>query len=145
MTYRKFLLLACIIVGLHWVHGAYAGESGLVSSYDIIGASTEIDGFKVVPAPDVPGKKHEGDLAVSQFFEIIRPDMEAMTIRRLHSSCSCMKITMEKKKFAAGERALLEVHTTRPTSPDGVTYVGFVQVGKPLDDALQFYVKLKSE
>lgn len=142
-TSYLFIFLAMMLV---FSFGSLrAGDTGLTSTHDLVAAFPEIDGFSVVPAPDISGKKYEGDLALSQFYEILRPEMKAMVIKRLHSSCSCMKITMERKAFAAGERALLEVRTVMPTPKGGATYVGFVQVGDPLDDALQFYVTLKSE
>ena len=143
---RKGGLFWFLAIVLAFSVGTSRGDdTGLTSTHEMIGASPEIDGFSIVPAPDIPGRRHEGDLALSQYYEIRRPDMKAMAVKRLLSSCSCMRIIMEKKEFAAGERAFLEVRTVKPTPEGGAMYIGFVQIGSPLDDALQFYVTLKSE
>lgn len=122
-----------------------AAEPELTSSHEVMAALSGADGYHIAAAADMPGKSHEGDLATSQILEIIRPNMEAFSVSRLAVSCDCLKLTMEKKTFAQGERAFLELRNVEATPPDGATYIIFVKLASPTSEALQHFVFMKSD
>ena len=108
-------------------------------------ALSDAEGYHIAAASDMPGKSHEGDFATSQMLEIIRPDMAAFSVSRLSVSCDCLELSMEKKTFAQGERAFLELRNVESTPPEGATYIIFVKLETPTNEALQHFVFVKSD
>lgn len=104
--------------------------SGLeVSTQNNIGGYFEYAGFTIVPAGDaVPARS--GDLSAARAFEILRPGQQAFTVGRLYTSCNCFQIEIGKKRFMAGERAIVTLRNVRPTT--GRNYPFYIQIGSPL-------------
>lgn len=140
-VYVSFLLAILLVCP-----AAHAGESKpeLESTMGLMMADKEKAGYTIVPAADIPLSGYTEDLAPPQVFEIIRPGMGPVTVGRLMSSCGCLLVTMEKKEFAQGERAVILVRNVKPTVKDGATYAFFVQLEKPIKDALQCDLFVKS-
>lgn len=121
-----------------------AGEPALVSSMGLTGAVTSVGGVSIAPAKDVALPIYTEDLAPPQVVEIIRPDMGPLSVGRLLSSCTCVQASMEKKDFAAGERAFLTIRNVKKTPAEGATYAVFVQLTAPYRETLQYDVFVKS-
>lgn len=121
------------------------GGEGLVSTMELMHAVGAVDGIRVVPAAGVPGKIYTEDYGSSQVLEIIRPDMGPISVSRLGTTCSCIQAFMEKKVFAQGERALVEVRNVRPSQAAGAEYGVFVVLSSPYRVALQAEVFVKSD
>lgn len=135
----------CMVTIVCLAHSSLmAAEPELTSSHEVMAALSDADGYHIAAASDMPGKSHEGDLAMSQMLEIVRPDMEAFSVSRLAVSCDCLKLSMEKKTFAKGERAFLELRNVEATPPEGATYIIFVKLESPTSEALQHFVFVKS-
>lgn len=124
---------------------AAAGEDGeLVSTMSLMAAVSSAGGIRIAPAAGVTPRIYTEDLAPSQVLEIIRPDMGPITVGRLNSSCSCVRASMPKRSYAAGERALIEIRNVKATPRDGATYAVFVQLTSPVREVLQYDIFVKS-
>ena len=121
------------------------GGEGLVSTLELMNAVAAIDGIRVVPATDVPGKVYTEDYGPSQVLEIIRPDMGPISVSRLGATCSCIQAFMAKKVFAQGERAFVEIRNVKPSQTGGAEYGVFVVLTSPYRAALQAEVFVKSD
>lgn len=121
--------------------------SGGVTSTMIkpIAAGPEKAGMRLVRVDDMGGETQPGLLAPTQAFEIIRPDMEEITIGRLGTSCSCIKVVAAKRTFAKGERAILELRNVTPTTPEGMNYAVYVLVLAPEEAVLRQTTFVRSE
>ncbi len=119
-------------------------EPELVSSMGLMMAEKEQGGYTIIPATDIPLSGYTEDHAPPQVFEIVRPGMGPLTVGRLVSSCGCLLVTMEKKNFAQGERAVILVRNIKPTVEGGATYAFFVQIEQPVKQALQYDIFVKS-
>ncbi len=125
--------------------GALSMDPELVSSMGIMQAEKNLGGFSIVPARGVPPRVYTEDYAPSQVFEIIRPDMMPFSVGRLLASCACLRVTMDKKDYAKGERALITVRNVKPSVAGGATYAIFVQLNAPFKEALQYDLFVKSD
>ena len=121
------------------------GESGLVSTTELMPAVASIDGIRIVPATDMPGKRYTEDHAPSQVVEIIRPEQGPISVGRLATSCTCLSAIMTKRDFAQGERVFIEIRNVKPTVAGGATYALFAQLNSPYRAALQYEIFVKSE
>lgn len=122
-----------------------AEDAGLVSTMELMSAVSSVQGISIVPVSDIPSKSYTEDYSSSQVFEIIRPDMGPITVGRLGSSCTCVRVSMDKRSFAAGERAILEVRNVKATPAAGAKYAIFVQLTSPVKQALQYDLFVKSD
>lgn len=123
-----------------------AEDAGLQSTMEMdFSAIAAIDGIRVVAARGVPGKSYTEDYGPSQVLEIIRTDQAAISVGRLMTSCACLRATMEKRDFAQGERALIEVRNVKPTMANGATYAIFVRLNNPYKATLQYELFAKSD
>lgn len=143
---RLFAALLCFSVFLAASVAARAADAGIESELDMdFEAIAAIDGIRVVAAKDAPEKSYTEDYGSVQVLEIIRPDNAAVTVGRLMTSCSCLRATMEKRTFAPGERAFIEVRNVRPTQPEGATYLIFARLAEPYQATLQYELYAKSD
>ncbi|MDR1520019.1 MAG: hypothetical protein LBU23_07750 [Planctomycetota bacterium] len=97
------------------------------------------------PAADIPGRHYSGDWSRSQVLELIRPRMEAVTVKYLSVSCSCLRVVMGKKDFAGGERVLLEVRNVKKTPAEGATYAIFAGLDLPEPMVIEYDIFVKSD
>ncbi len=132
-------LVSCAVCGR-----SPAGEE-LVSTLEVMHAAGAVDGIRVAKAEDVPGTLYTEDYSISQVFEILRPDMGPVEVSRLATTCSCLRASMEKKQFAQGERALIEIRNVRPSVPGGAEYGLFVVLDSPYRIPLQAEVFVRSD
>ncbi|MCL2000968.1 MAG: hypothetical protein FWG74_06000 [Planctomycetes bacterium] len=107
-------------------------------------AAAEPRGIILTPAKDAPGKIYTGDMAPSQVLEIIRSETTAVTVARLSTSCTCITASVEKKTFAPGERAFVEVRNVKATPAAGATYLVFVELESPAHELLTYDLFVKS-
>ena len=139
------VVLLAILLSAFAVSGvAMGGDAGLVSTMDLMPSEPSLGGMFIAPAKDVPAKSYTEDYSPPQVFEIIRPNMEAISLGRLTTSCTCIRLTAEKTSFAAGERAILEARNVKATPAGGATYAIFVQMTSPQQGALQYTFFVKS-
>ncbi len=132
-------LLSAILCG-----SSPAGEE-LVSTPDLMEAAGAVDGIRIQPAADIPSRIYTEDYGPSQVLEIFRPDMGPITVSRLATTCSCVRASMEKKTFAQGERALVEIRNIAPSVPGGAEYGVFGVLESPYRIPLQGEVFVKSD
>lgn len=138
-------LLAAALHGAAFTAEGRPGEDeGLVSTPGLAIAVEEAAGIRIVPAPDIPSKSYTEDLAPPQVLEIIRPNQEPVLVGRLYSSCACVRVSLDKRRFGQGERAFLEVRTVKPTPAEGATYALFVELAHPVRETLQYDIFVKS-
>ncbi len=116
-----------------------------MSTLEVMHAAGAVDGIRVAKAEDVPGTLYTEDYSLSQVFEILRPDMGPVEVSRLATTCSCLRASMEKKQFAQGERALIEIRNVRPSVPGGAEYGLFVVLDSPYRIPLQAEVFVRSD
>ena len=124
-------------VFLSAVHPALSGEA-LVSTMRNVNAVMESRGFRIIPAPDLSGDHPFGDEAPVFAVEIVRPRGEKITISRLFTSCSCVRLEADKQTFDEGERAVLRLRNVLPTPPAGQIYAMYVQVTGPIRTTLRY-------
>ncbi|MDR1534368.1 MAG: hypothetical protein LBU64_04635 [Planctomycetota bacterium] len=99
----------------------------------------------VVPALDLPGKYYKGDWAKSQVLEIVRPRMAAFSVKFVAVSCTCLGVELEKRDFAEGERALLEVRNLKKTPEQGAVYAIFLELETPEPLLVEYDIFVKSD
>jgi hypothetical protein len=116
---------------------ALSGEA-LVSTMRNVNAVMESRGFRIIPAPDLSGDQPFGDEAPVFAVEIVRPKGEKITISRLFTSCSCVRLEADKQTFDEGERAVLRLRNVLPTPPAGQIYAMYVQVTGPIRTTLRY-------
>lgn len=123
----RAVVVACSMALLASV--AVAGQ--LVSTMRNVSAVMQSNGYMLRPVPELSGQRFMGDVGLTQAFEIVRPNGEAITLGRLNTSCVCVTLTAEKKRFEKGERAIVILHNVRPTPPEGQMYAIYVQLSRP--------------
>lgn len=126
---------------------ATAADEPVVSDHGVDNGVEELDGWKIIPAPDIPIQQYTGDWAPAQVFELQRPANSAARIGRMLTSCSCLRASADKKDFGAGERVLITVRNVKPTPKGGATYMIFVQAADPgtgQDRTLVLYARFES-
>ncbi len=149
--YRLPALTICFLLTLFMLCGgpglsAEATETGLTSTViKSVKAGSEEAGFQLVRADDLGGRITLDSLSPSQAFEILRPDMGEISISRLGTSCSCIRLSAEKKTFAKGERAILELRNVKPTKQGGGNYAIYVLVVQPEPAMLRLRTFVRSE
>lgn len=121
-----------------------AAQPELVSSPEMMIANSSVGGFTIVPVGDVAPTIYSEDPTLPQVFEIVRPNMQAFSIGRLGTSCTCIRASMAKRSYAQGERAILEVRNVKPAPVDNSMYAVFVQLTSPHREALQADVYISS-
>lgn len=141
----KLLGVGLLTLAALFGQAGHAGEARVSSSSGLAMGADSHDGFTIAPAKDVPIKVYTEDLAPVQVFEIIRPDQRPFSVGRILSSCSCLDVSMDKRGFGAGERALIEVRNVKPTLPEGANYAFFIELEQPFRQALQHTVFVRSE
>lgn len=140
VTIMSLILSACVSLA-----GSAAAQDGLVSTMELMEGIAAIDGIRIVKPADRSGTVYTEDYSASQVLEIIRPNMVPVTIGRLSTSCTCITASMEKKTFAQGERAFIEVRNVKPSKPGGATYAVWAQMTSPYRAALQFEMRVLSD
>lgn len=99
----------------------------------------ELSGYRIVPISDAYVAESPDDLTPPQAYEIVRPDiMLPLTIGRLFTSCSCIRLESEKRTFSSGERAVVILRNIKDTPKAGQMYAFFVQLREPVDTTLRF-------
>lgn len=117
---------------------AGAAEPELVSTMGLAVAVGSFGGMSIAPASDIVLPIYTEDLAPPQALEVIRSASGPLTVGRLMASCSCLRVTMAKKTYAQGERAIIEVRNVKPTVKGGAKYALFVQITSPTQATLQY-------
>ncbi len=143
LTIHRMATLCCLVFLLALV-AAGAREPRVVSTYGMTAAVESAGGFHIAPTPLTAPPSYTEDLAPPQVFELVRPGHLPVTVGRLLSSCTCLEVSMEKRSFGPGEKALITVRNVKPTPPDGAMYILFVEVTEPARETLQFYARFKS-
>jgi len=119
--YRLSLIVSVVAV-LAMASGCAPRETGAV---------TVQGGMSLAPASDVAVQDYAGDVGPAQVFEVVRPLDQPLTLGRVHTSCTCVKLSSEKTSFAAGERALITMRVVdHPVA--GNVYMIDVEVRAPI-------------
>lgn len=114
-----------------------------VSTKNNIGGHMEYAGYTIVPAVDVAAPVHPEDPGPTRVFELIRPYNQSVTLGRLYTSCTCIRMETDKKSYGSGERVLITVRNVQPTK--GQTYPFYVQVNSPLSVILRHDIHVVSD
>lgn len=133
----KYRFSAALLLALFAVSLASAGQA-VVSTMKNPQAVMQARGYYLTPSPEHSGSQYAGDLAPVQAFEIIRPNWEAVTIGRLYTSCTCVRLEAARKSFNRGERAVLTLRNVLATPPAGQTYAIYVQLTRPIRVTLRY-------
>jgi hypothetical protein len=104
----------------------------------------DVEGFRIISAPDLSDKAISGDEAPAQAYEIIRPDAQPFDIGRLYTSCTCVQLSTLKSHYAKGERAVFYLRNILPTPPDGQQYSFFIQIKAPVKATLRYETFVRS-
>lgn len=146
MPLNKFSVAKCVAVLFLFAFTAVPARSEeLVSVMEMdFSGVTAVDGIRIVPVTDIPAKIYTEDYAPSQVFEIIRNNQAPITVGRLMTSCTCIRAVMEKKTFAQGERAIIELRNVKPSQPGGATYMIFARLNQPFSATIQHNVFVQS-
>ena len=110
----------------------FSGEA-VVSTMQNVPAHFDYKGYAIRPAGTAAAP---GDQGPTQLFEIVRPSNGAFSIGRIHTSCTCIQVTADKKSFADGESAVLRVRNVLPTR--GNTYPFYVQLTSPVQATIRY-------
>lgn len=113
-----------------------------VSTQSNVGGHFEYGGYTVVPVTDIIPISYPEDPGPAQLFEVIRPDNKAFTLGRLFTSCTCIRMEMPKKSYAAGERCIITVRNVLPSN--GQIYPFYVQVIYPMNVTLRYDIYVLS-
>lgn len=141
---NRVRLSFCVALALFAAATVNAAE-GLVSSMKIVSAVTEMSGYAIQPAFEFAGIMYAGDEAPSQSFEVTRPGDGPVTLGRLFTSCSCIRLETPQKQYQQGERIILTLRNVKPTPHDGKVYQIFVQLSSPVRTTLRYNVFVQSE
>ena len=122
-------------------------QAELVSKMELMASDADAGGLALIAAKDVSVKHYSGDWSAPQVLELVRlrPGMEELAIRRLTTSCSCIRAALEKKAFSLGERILVEVRNIKKSPPDGAVFAVFLEVERPIRKIVEGRVFVKSE
>lgn len=115
-----------------------AGAGEIISIMRNVNAVPEHQGFRINPAYDSAAPMGAGDLAPVQAFEILRPQDRPVTIGRLYTSCTCIRLEAPKRSFGPNERAILQLRNISPTPLNGQVYAIYVQIISPINTTLRF-------
>ncbi|MDR1613050.1 MAG: hypothetical protein LBT97_09760, partial [Planctomycetota bacterium] len=124
--------------------GLVAAGERIVSQSGLVDGVFERGGFSISPARDVAPEQYSDDPGPAQVFEILRPGQAPLRIGRLHTSCSCIELSAERRDFGRGERAFLRLRNVKPTVKGGATYSFFVQITEPARETLRYDVFVDS-
>lgn len=122
-----------IVFALLLFAGAALSGEAVVSTMKNVAAYFDFYGYSIRP---VGTTTTPGDDGPTQLFEIVRPSFAGFTIGRIYTSCTCIRVTSDKRSFAAGEIATLTVRNVLPTS--GNTYPFYVQLTSPVRATLRY-------
>lgn len=120
---------------------SFAGEV-ISTPTRTVGAVMQAEGFSIRPVGINPAD--DGDLAPRQLFEIARPEGKSVTIGRMFTSCSCIRLEADARSFDAGEEAVLRLRNIEATPPSGQTYSFFVQITAPVKTTLRYDTFIQS-
>lgn len=136
---RSFLVKVSVV---SLVFSTSVAMAGMVSTMGNVNAVMEDRGYRLVPVSEryVPG-----DESPARVYEIIRPRGERITIGRLNTSCSCVRLEADKAVFERGERAFVILRNVRATPPNGQNYAFYVQVTSPIRTTLRADLFLQSD
>ena len=114
---------------------------------ELMASDTDTGGLALVPALDISPAHYSGDWSVPQVLELVRlrPGMEELTVRRLATSCACIRASLEKKTFVQGERILVEVRNVKKSPSGGASFAVFLEVEKPERKIVEGRIFVKSE
>ncbi len=116
---------------------APAGE--ITSRMRTVSGVFESNGYRIAPVYDVDIPSDYEDLTTPQAYEILRPDTgQPLSIGRLFTSCSCIRLEAPKRTFEPGERVILYLRNIRATPANGQMYAFFVQLTAPMQSTLRF-------
>ena len=101
-----------------------------------IPAVMQQNGFQLVPAGSAG--QFRGDLAPVQTFEIVRPGNQPVTIGRLFTSCSCVRLESPRMSYQPGEPAVVHLRNIKATPPGGQNYAIYVQITSPIRTTLRY-------
>lgn len=124
---------------------AAAGQRPIVSTMKNVRAVSEARGYFIAPAHDLAGRTIPGDEAPTQAFEVVGPSASRVTLGRLFTSCSCIRLEAPKTTFERGERVVLTLRNVRPTPPGGQTYAVYVQLTGPVRTTLRYDTFVQSD
>lgn len=139
----SYLTLIAVIIAVTSI-SAHAGQ-GVVSTMKNVNAVSEAGGIYLAPARGYAVQRFAGDEAQPQLFEIIRPHGEKITIGRLHTSCSCVRLEAHKTTFEQGEHAVLTLRNVRATPVNGQNYAIYVQITSPVRTTLRIDTYFQSD
>lgn len=135
--HTRVATLVFAIMAIASMSAVHAVDDRLYSSMRTVNAVSDSQGYHLVPVLDYQPTSLPGDLAPPQVFEIIRPNDEQITIGRLFTSCSCIRLETEKRIYYPGERAILILRNIRNTPPAGQLYGLYIQITRPIRATLQ--------
>ncbi len=130
---KRFLVAFALSLAVASVASAAAVTSQMGQAMS--GVMSEA-GFYITPVGS--GGQNYGDLAPSQLFEIVRPGNQAISIGRLFTSCSCVRLEADSYSFAPGQPAVLRLRNVIATPPQGQNYAIYVQITSPIRTTLRF-------
>jgi AAA ATPase containing von Willebrand factor type A (vWA) domain len=126
-----------LVLGVLFAVANVASAGTVVSTMRNVNAVMQARGFYLVPVANTTAVQLPGDLAPPQTFELIRPNWEKVTIGRLYTSCSCVRLEAHKNTFERGERAIFTMRNVIATPASGHTYALYVQVTRPIRTTLR--------
>lgn len=114
------------------------GAGEIISVMRNVNAVGEYQGFRINPAYDSAAPGTPEDLAPVQAFEILRPQGRAVTLGRLYTSCTCVRLEAPKRSFGPNERVILQLRNVQPTPLNGQVYAIYIQITSPVNTTLRF-------
>lgn len=132
-----------LALALVFLAAAPASSAQMVSSTTRgVSAVMQADGFHIRPAGSAG--QFGGDLAPVQTFEIVRPGNQRITIGRLFTSCTCVRLEAPRQSYEPGEPAILHLRNIHPTPQAGQMYAIYVQITSPIRTTLRFDTFVRS-
>lgn len=99
-------------------------------------AVSNMGGISLTPVGTQPASYD--DLAPVQLFEITKSANESISIGRMFTSCTCVRLESDKRTFGPGERAILRMRNVQATPPGGQSYALYVQLTSPTSITLRY-------
>lgn len=99
-------------------------------------AVSNMGGISLTPVGTQPASYD--DLAPVQLFEITKSANESISIGRMFTSCTCVRLESDKRTFGPGERAILRMRNVQATPPGGQSYALYVQLTSPTNITLRY-------
>ncbi len=102
------------------------------------------NGFKLVLLNE-SGARQVGDLGPALRFEITRPDQAAISIGEMFTDCDCLVFAPEKREYAQGERAFLNLRVVKVIAEKDKKYDVYVELKAPVQQTLKMNVAVNSD